>query len=158
MFELFAPVVPGWTHIVVTFDGTNAVMYTNGIVALSTNTSFATNLPLSSLTYVPNVDSPFTVGTRSDIAFPWAGNVAEAAIYPTALSAARVAAHHTAATSAPATYAATVLADNPLLYDRYQAPPNAPIANSGTLGAAYNGILLADAHAAAPGPRPPTYP
>ncbi len=133
-------------------------MYTNGIVALSTNQSFATNLPLNSLTYVPNVDSPFTVGTRSDIAFPWAGNVAEAAIYPTALSAARVAAHHTAATSAPATYAATVLADNPLLYDRYQAPPNAVITNSGTLGPADNGILLADAQAAAPGPRPPTYP
>ena len=148
---LWAPIVDPagtWTHLALTYDGTTATIYTNGVAAMSA-------VPTG---YVPNVDGPFTVGVRSDLAYEWPGNVAEAAMYPSALSASRVAAHYAAATTAPATYPATVLADTPLLYDRYQAPPNATLNNSGTLGSADNGLLLADAHAASPGPRPPTYP
>lgn len=148
---LWAPIVDPagtWIHLALTYDGTNAVLYTNGVAAMST-------VPTG---FVPNVDAPFTVGVRSSLNFEWAGNVAEAAIYPSALSATRVAAHLTAAHTAPSTYAATVLADAPLLYDRYQAPPNASIANSGTLGSAYDGLLLPDAHAGSPGPRSPAYP
>lgn len=152
---LWAPIVDPagtWMHLALTYDGTTATLYTNGVAAMST---VPTGTPTA---YVPNVDAPFTVGIRSSLNFEWAGNVAEAAMYSSALSATRVAAHFTAAKTAPATYAATVLADAPLLYDRYQAPPNATIANSGALGSAYNGLLLPDAHAGSPGPRSPTYP
>jgi Concanavalin A-like lectin/glucanases superfamily len=159
LFEVFAPVVSGWTHIAITFDGTTASIYTNGVLSLSTNKAFIDgSTPISSLTWVPNVDAPFTVGIRSSINFPWPGNVAEPAIYTSAISATRIAAHYTAATTAPATYASAVLADSPVLYQRYQAPPNAIANNSGTLGSAGNGLYLADASVGAPGPIPPTYP
>ncbi len=147
---LSAPITTAgvWTHIVLTFDGTTATLYTNGVVASS-------GVPAG---YVPNVNAPFSVGERSDIAFNWPGNVAEVAMYPGALSQARVTAHYTAATSAPGTYASTVMADSPLLYDRYQAPPTPVAVNSGTIGSAGNGLYLADAVAGAPGPMPPPYP
>ncbi|MGA2246219.1 MAG: LamG-like jellyroll fold domain-containing protein, partial [Verrucomicrobiota bacterium] len=110
------------------------------------------------LGYVPNVDGPFTVGVRSSINFEWPGQAAEAAIYPANLSASRVAAHYTAATTAPSTYVSTVLADTPLLFDQYQAPDQPMAANLGTLGPAYNGLYLADAAPGAPGPVPPLFP
>ncbi len=148
--EVFAPVsaAGAWVHLVVTYDGSVLKMYTNGVIA---STAAPTN-------YVPNVDAPFTVGARSSLNFFWPGNVAEAAMYSSALSATRVAAHYTAGTTAPSTYAATVLADAPLVYDRYQAPPNSPAGNLGTLGSAGNGLYLAPAQAGSPGPVPPTFP
>ena len=142
-----------WTHLVITFDGTTAKMYTNGVVA-DTETPTANS---AGVNYVPNIDAPFTIGVRSNIQFEWPGDVAEAAIYPAALSAARVAAHYTAATTAPTTYSSTVLADSPLLYDQFKAPATAVATNSGTLGTSYNGLYLADAAPGAPGPVPPTY-
>jgi len=146
---------PGvWTHLVITYDGTTAILYTNGVAADTETTT--TNV--AGLGYVPNVSGPFTVGVRSSINFEWPGQVAEAALYPGPLSAARVAAHYSAATSAPATYVSTVLADSPLLFDQYQAPVQPVAANSGTLGAAGNGLYLADAAPGAPGPVPPMYP
>lgn len=158
LFEIYAPVVSGWTHIAITFDGTTASIYTNGVLSLSTNKAWIDGVtPISSLTWVPNVDAPFTVGIRSSINFPWPGNVAEPAIYTNALSSTRIAAHYNAAKTAPATYAATVLADAPVLYQQYQAPPNATANNSGTLGSAGNGLYLADASVGAAGPVPPTY-
>ena len=129
-----------WTHLVITFDGTTAKMYTNGVVA-DTETPTANS---AGVNYVPNIDAPFTIGVRSNIQFEWPGDVAEAAIYPAALSAARVAAHYTAATTAPTTYSSTVLADSPLLYDQFKAPATAVATNSGTLGTSYNGLYLAD--------------
>ena len=158
LFQIFAPMAAGWQHVVITFDGTNACMYVNGVLGGSTTNAYSTGNPLNTYTYVPNTSSAFNVGARSDSLYPWPGNVAEAAMYPAALPANRVAAHYTAATTAPATYASTVLADAPVLYDRYKAPPNATIANSGTLGSAYDGLLLPDAHAGSPGPSSPTYP
>ncbi len=107
---------------------------------------------------MPTTDAPFTVGIRSSLNFPWPGNVAEPALYPTALSAGTIAAHYAAATTAPATYASTVLASSPVLYDRYQAPPTPPAPNLGTLGSAGDGIYLAPAIAGSPGPQSPTYP
>jgi hypothetical protein len=146
---LWAPVLGAgvWHHLVLTYDGTTATLYENGVVASGSGAA----------AFVPNSDSAFTVGYRSDAAFNWPGSAAEAAIYGAALSPSSVSAHYAAATNAPATYAATVLSDSPLLYDRYQAPPNATIVNSGTLGTAYNGILLPDAQPGAPGPIPPVY-
>ena len=152
LFTLNAPVSTGWTHLVVTFDGTSiASIYVNGVLAQSiTNAAYSA--------YVPNAGSAVSVGIRDSVSFPWPGNVAETAMYSTALTASQVAAHYGAATGAPATYAATVLANAPLLYDRYQAPPTPLAANLGTLGSAGNGLLVPDAVAGAPGPNPPTFP
>ena len=143
-----------WTHLVITYDGTTAILYTNGVAADTETTT--TNA--AGLGYVPNVDAPFTVGIRSSINFEWPGQAAEAAIYPGPLTAARVAAHYAAGTSAPATYVSTILADSPLLFDQYQAPVQPPAVNSGTLGAAGNGLYLADASPGSPGPVPPMFP
>jgi len=153
---LAAPVPPvgTWVHLTLTFDGTTATLYTNGVVA-DQGTPLAN---AAGLRYVPNSDSVFTVGCRSSLNFFWPGQAAEAAMYPIALSPTRVAAHYSAATSAPSTYAATVLADAPVLYDRYQAPTQPLAANLGDLGSAGNGLYLADAFAGAAGPRTPTYP
>ncbi len=148
------PAVGTWVQLTLTYDGTTATLYTNGVVADSG--IVVTNG--AGLGYVPNTDAPFTVGCRSSLNFFWPGKAAEAAVYGSALSASRVSAHYTAATTAPATYAATVLADAPLLYDRYQAPPQPVAANLGALGTAGNGLYLADAVAGAPGPKPATYP
>lgn len=143
-----------WTDLAITYDGTTAILYTNGVVA---DTELTTP-NLAGVGYVPNLDTLFTVGVRSSQNFPWAGQVAEAAIYGNALSGARVAAHYSAATTAPATYASTVLADHPLLFDQYLAPVQPVAVNAGTLGSAYNGLYLADAAPGAPGPQPPMFP
>jgi hypothetical protein len=136
-----------WYHIVLTYDGTTAKLYKNGVLA----SSMATNA------YVGNVDAPFTIGCRSSLNFFWPGSVAEVAEYNTALSAARVAAHYTAGTTTPATYPATVQADAPLVYQRYQEPIDPPAANLGTAGAAANGLFIYDAQAGVAGPSSPPY-
>ena len=143
-----------WTHLVVTYDGTTAKLYTNGVVA----DSEVTTTNLAGAGFVPNVDGPFTVGIRSSLNFPWPGQVAETALYPGPLPAARVAAHYSAATTSPGSYASKVLADTPLLYDRFQAPVQPVATNLGTLGSADDGLYLADAMPGAPGPVPPQYP
>lgn len=136
-----------WYHIVLTYDGTTAKLYKNGVLASSVTTN----------AYVGNVDAPFTIGCRSSLNFFWPGKVAEVAEYNTALSAARVAAHYTAGTTAPATYAATVQADAPLVYQRYQEPADPPAANLGTAGTAANGLFIYDAQAGVAGPSSPPY-
>ncbi|MCL4789693.1 MAG: immunoglobulin domain-containing protein [Verrucomicrobia bacterium] len=135
-----------WYHLVLTYDGTTAALYMNGVQV--------TNAPAA---YVPNVSAAFTVGCRSDNTFHFPGEAAEAAMYTTALSPAQVAAHYNAATTAPATYAATVLADAPVLYHRYQEPIDPPAANLGTRGAAANGLYIYNAQAGVNGPATPDF-
>ena len=144
-----------WDHIVLTFDGTTACLYTNGVLAQSgTPTANAT----TGLRYVPDDNQPFTMGCRSSLNFFWAGNVAQTAMYGSSLSAAKVAAHYAAATTAPATYSATVLADAPLQYNKYIAPPQPAALNLGSTGSANTGLYLADAGVGAPGPQSPAEP
>ena len=103
--------VPGtWYHVAVTFDGTTATVYVNGVA--STN-----DVPTG---YVPGTAGPLTVGVRSDNAFFWQGAADEVALYPAALSPARILAHYQAGTNvAPATpYNTEVAADNPVEYLR----------------------------------------
>ncbi|MEO6035944.1 MAG: LamG-like jellyroll fold domain-containing protein, partial [Verrucomicrobiota bacterium] len=146
---------PGvWTHLVLTYDGTTATLYTNGVVADSGNPTKNS----AGLGYVGNVDSVFTVGCRSSLNFFWPGQVAETALYGGSLSASRVSSHYAAGINTPASYSSTVLADSPVLYHRYQAPAQAPTANQGTLGSAGNGLFLADAKAGVAGPTSPVYP
>ena len=149
-----------WVHLAVTYDDTTRLlsMYTNGVLAEAVTATPGTN----GLAYVPNQNlsgnDPLTVGARSTLNFQWPGNVAQAAVYGTALSPASVAAHYAAATAA-GTYAAAVQADAPLLYHDYSWPFPAPIAaNLGTLGSAGNGLFLPGSKAGAPGPVPSVYP
>jgi hypothetical protein len=137
-----------WYHLVVAFDGTSATFYKNGVAVTNA----------VALGYVGNVDAPFTVGERSDHAFNWPGKVAETAIYTSSLSAARVTAHYSAATGSPATYAATVQADSPALYYRYQEAPSPVAANAGSLGTAADGLYFYNALPNQVGPRPASSP
>lgn len=134
-----------WYHLVLTFDGTSATLYKNGVVAQTTTPTG----------YVPNVDAPFTIGARSDINFYWPGKTAEVAMYNGALSAARVAAHFAAAGPS---YSTTVLSDSPLLYERFAELPFPKAANLGSLGAAATGIYSAGTVLGNAGPRPSAYP
>lgn len=151
---LSAPVTGAgtWVHLVLTYDATAnvATLYTNGVVASSGS-------PTGNK-YVPNVSQPFTVGCRSSLNFFWPGKVAETAMYGSALSASQVAAHYTAATTTPGSYAATVSADAPLLYQRYREASDVFAANLGTLGAAANAKYQYGTTAGVAAPRPSNYP
>jgi Concanavalin A-like lectin/glucanases superfamily/Immunoglobulin I-set domain/Immunoglobulin domain len=144
-------VVPGtWYDVVFTFDGTTAKGYLNGQFANSgIPTGFVTNSDPS---------SPFSIGVRSDTGFYWAGGAAEVAYYGAALTDAQVKAHFDAATTNPAGYASQIIGDAPLLYYRFQEPPDALAANLGTLGASANGVYLGTSAPGQAGPQPPAYP
>lgn len=148
-----------WVHLTVAYDDTTKVLaiYTNGVLAQSSVAVPGAN----GQTYVPNQniggDDPFTVGARSTANFQWAGTVAQTALYGSALGASQIAAHYAAATSASA-YSAAVMADAPLLYHVYTAPPAPVTANLGTLGTGAYGLFLPGSQAAAPGPVTPVYP
>jgi len=137
-----------WYHLVLTYDGTTATLYKNGVVA----SSVVTNV------YVPNQSGQFSVGCRSDNAWYWPGQVAEVAIYNGALSATDVANHYTTATTTPADYQTTVLANSPLLYWRFNNQTDPSAANLGSLGASVNGAYIYNARAGVTGPIPATYP
>jgi hypothetical protein len=138
-----------WYHIVITFDGTHAILYTNGVP--TTNA-----VPLG---YVPNVDTGFSLGMRLvNPQLPWPGKAAEVAMYNTALSAARVSAHYTTANTTPANYASTVQADSPLLYWRFREAPSVGALNIGSAGSAENGVYQFGVTTGDSGPRPANYP
>jgi hypothetical protein len=145
--QLAAPAflpVGSWYHLVLTYDGTNATLYENGI-AVTNHTA----------TYVANASGQFSVGVRSDNGFYFPGEIAEVAMYTGALSAAKVAAHYAAGTTAPATYASTVQGDSPLLYWRFTEPADPVAANLGTLGSEDDGLYISNAKPGVAGPQPP---
>jgi hypothetical protein len=79
-----------WYYVVATYDGTVAKLYFNGKLD---NTLWVVAVPAQN-------DDPLYIGRRADGFF---NNVVleEVAIYPTALSADRIAAHWRAATTNP---------------------------------------------------------
>lgn len=77
-----------WYHIAATKNGSTVKLYINGVDVTGTVTN---------ATYA-NTSTALFVGRRFDGANSLAGSIASAAIYPTALSAARVAAHYAART------------------------------------------------------------
>jgi len=148
--QLAAPItntVGAWDHLVLTYDGTTAALYLNGV--LITNHACA---------YVPNVSERFTVGCRSTLNFFWPGQAAETALYGTALTSAQVATHYSMAATNPASYAATVLADAPLVYYRYREASDVLAANLGSLGSAADATYQYGTAPGAVGPRPAAYP
>jgi hypothetical protein len=147
--QLAAPLdlpLGSWYHLVLTYDGTTATLYRNGVAI--------TNAPAA---YVANVSGPFTVGSRSDNNFYWPGDAAEVAMYGSALSAAQVATHYSAATTTPASYVTTVQADSPLVYYRFREAMNPMAANLGSRGTAADGIYVYNAKPGVTGPVPPPF-
>ncbi|MGO8931994.1 MAG: LamG-like jellyroll fold domain-containing protein [Limisphaerales bacterium] len=147
--QLAAPVtkaVGSWYHIVLTYDGTTATLYEDGVAVTNHTAAF-----------VPNDDAPTTFAIRSDLNLPWPGQMAQAAIYKSALSAARVSAHYTAATSA-ATYVTAVQQDTPVLWYQFPETGEPPAANIGTLGSAATGKYEVGTTPGVPGPSDPPYP
>jgi hypothetical protein len=138
-----------WYHVVAVWDGSIGQIYVNGALAAS---STPTN-------YVPNAVMPFTIGTRSDATFPWAGDADEVAYYPTALTPVQITAHYQSGINNGSTYNALVLADAPAGYWRLNEAAYAPpvAANSGSLAAGANGKYLGGAIDGAQAPRPPQF-
>ncbi len=104
-----------WYHCVVTYNGTNALMYINGTPRFSTN-------------FVMGIDtwSPLTIGTGR-----WQGYAPtrglsgledEVAVYTNVLTATQIANHYLAGTNASSNYAQVILNDNPLLYYHMDCP------------------------------------
>ncbi len=138
------PVAGTWYHLVVVFDGTTGKVYVNGV---ETASGPATG-------YVPNPDAAFTIGTRSDSAFHYNGDVDEVAYYNTALSATQIAVHHANGINpTPATpYDQVVAADAPVGYWRLNEPAFVPpvAANLGSLGSVANGGYVGATNASGP--------
>jgi hypothetical protein len=119
-----------WYHVVVTFDGTNAQGYINGVAA--TNSAVAT-------AYTTSQGGPFSIGARSDNGFNFNGIIDDVSFYSNVLSASTISNHYVAGTSGGG-YSAAVLADNPQLYFRLDDAAAPPVAqNYGSAGAAAEG-------------------
>lgn len=82
------PLTGAWTHLAVTLSGTTITLYTNGTASQTAAVS-----AIFSMTAPQNVN----IGAYSDPVNYFNGSLDEVAIYPTALSGTRIAAHFTAA-------------------------------------------------------------
>ncbi len=144
-----------WYHLAGVYDGTNGILYVNGI-AVDTQ-------PLSS-PYEPNPDWPTQIGAANNPAFGrnFVGTVDEAAIYTNALSAAEILAHYQNGTNASPSmpYKQLVLSRNPVAYYRldepaYLAPDPSMLpatTNYGSAGTVANGVEYPGLTAGAAGP------
>src|SRR5260370_5079593 len=80
-----------WSHVAATYDGTTIRLYVDGTL-------------VSSLAYAATPASNgvgFRIGRRWDSASMFAGRIEDAAVYSSALSQTRIAAHHNAGQPAP---------------------------------------------------------
>jgi hypothetical protein len=144
-----------WTHLAGLYYGTATRLYVNGVPV---------GFPVTN-SYAPNPATPLRIGggaNEGSGAFFWPGSIDEVAIYHTALSAARIAAHYTTGTNgSPATpYDQVVLVDRPVGYWRLNEPvppPLAVAANSGSLGAMADGTYQSGTAPGDAGPRPPQF-
>ena len=88
-----------WHHIVATYDEATAKVYVDGVLKASANS----NIQLTANS------QPLLIGRTTDNNRIFGGTLDEVAVYPTALSAARIQAHYTAATSVDTTPPAITL-------------------------------------------------
>ncbi|HEV2454288.1 MAG TPA: LamG-like jellyroll fold domain-containing protein, partial [Verrucomicrobiae bacterium] len=107
---------PGqWYHVVTTFDGSNVTFYIDGVQATLANSSAAT--------MAPNTWDPITIGCGRGYGNFFQGSIDELAIYTNLLQATDILKHYQDGTNSAANnYEADVLADNPILYYRMDAP------------------------------------
>jgi hypothetical protein len=121
-----------WYHIVGVFNGSQELLYTNGVLAASGSTA-GSYTP-------PTTPQPLRFGQYGSGYYAYDGLIDEPAFYKYALSAGQIAAHYAAATTNGTGYAAQILADHPAGYWRFNetfTPPTAQ--NSSTVGAPLNG-------------------
>ncbi|HUD47962.1 MAG TPA: LamG-like jellyroll fold domain-containing protein [Candidatus Baltobacteraceae bacterium] len=140
-----------WSHIVGEYDGTNASLYVNGVLAASGSSSLSS--PFHANDWVPtriggtalygaeyadgNGNSAYGTGNRG-----YDGYLDELAIYTNLLSASTIMAHYTAGTGNTNGYDALILASSPVGYWNMDEPAyTAPATNTypfaadiGTLG------------------------
>ena len=125
-----------WQHLVGVYDGANALLYVNGVLCATTATSSAP---------APNPSQEMDIGTASAFGRWFGGGVDEAAVYPSALSAADILAHYQNGTNAARSvpYQQLVLNDNPLCYYRLDEFSNVQLAaNAGSMGSAASGSYI----------------
>lgn len=125
-----------WSHVVATWDGTQARLYVNGNLAAGPTT------PTGG--YAASTSAIFSIGSYDDgVQNPFNGAMDEVAFYPTALSASKVLAHYQNGTNlAPASsYSSVVRGDGAVEYLRLDetGPTNDVAVNLGTLGAISDG-------------------
>src|SRR5690242_8424999 len=140
-----------WCHLVAVYNATvpSATLYLNGVqVAQSTTPNGA---------FAPNGDFPLSIGGYSDASQnPFIGDMDEVAVYTNALSSGEVLAHYQNGTNASrsASYNSLVQSDNPVEYLRFNEPAHNTAVNSGTLGAAADGVYDLNVASGVLGPQP----
>ncbi|HEY3862218.1 MAG TPA: LamG domain-containing protein [Verrucomicrobiae bacterium] len=115
-----------WYHLVLSYDGTNAVFYINSV---------AHAIPIGPGGFVPNTANDANIGSGQTIGWlPFIGGVDEVAFYTNALTAAQVSSHYTVGTNSfrPANKPAGIVTDLPALTNFSGVPVTFNIAASGT--------------------------
>jgi hypothetical protein len=125
-----------WYHIVCVWTGSAAIIYTNGVQAVSAAKTTGTYSP-------PTSARTLTIGSRGNsgslAVYEYNGTIDEYAYYTNALTAAIVAAHFSAATTNAAGYAAQILTSKPAGYWRLNEKFSpTTVANLGTGGSAFD--------------------
>lgn len=124
-----------WQHIVVTFDGTNGILYSNGIEAQRGTFSAPSRRGRS---YIPDPQTPFLVGCGPDPNIGrFSGNIDDVAIYDSVLSPVTIKGHSAAASKGQ--YSQAVIGDRPLVYYRLDEPAWA-VTNGTPLGTSITGL------------------
>ncbi|MCX6879983.1 MAG: hypothetical protein NTW21_40210 [Verrucomicrobia bacterium] len=81
-----------WYHIALTYDGTKARLYKDGVCEDVENKGWANVAAYFGSTH----PDPFTIGVRSDSNFPWPGSAAGVAFFTRSLTAEEILSHATA--------------------------------------------------------------
>jgi Concanavalin A-like lectin/glucanases superfamily/Immunoglobulin I-set domain len=134
-----------WVYLACVFDGTNAwvYMYSTNLISGYEGTNFmdlqlpvdtAAGAPVGGpgtqipgLTFVPDTWDPIQIGCERGVALnPYPGDIDEVAIYTNALTYEQITNHFMAGTNGLGDYASTILAANPYIYWRMDAPPWTP--------------------------------
>jgi len=80
------PVIGSWTHLAVTWDGSTARLYVNGVLEGS---QASTTTPK----YVPGASGGFCIASRADSSFYWGGAVSDVALYNRVLTPLEILSH-----------------------------------------------------------------
>src|SRR5665213_3477784 len=145
--------INNWYHIVAVFDGTNAMIYVNGVAG------GRSAVPMSG-TMARDTWDPLTIGCGRGLNNNrFGGSIDEVAIYTNALTAAQIQNHYNDGTGGSGTYFGAVNGDNPYMWWRMDAPAyTTPPASAypsalsyGTL-AAVNGLYLSGTTPGVAGP------